>query len=131
LQYFIAIRITFKKYRNNTFMKQKTTNSKEHLFEEISRKEAIKKIGSYAALTALGTFIILSPKTAQAQSISDGGYENSSGCNDGNCLTACGCVDKDANCDCVTTSPDPFQGDTNSKSNATFESKYKSRYNKE
>jgi hypothetical protein len=110
-------------------MKQEITQSKEHIFEEITRKEAIKKIGSYAALTALGTFIILSPKAAQAQSISNGGYENSSGCNDGNCITACGCVDKDANCDCVTPNPDPFQGNATPKSTTTFESKYKLKYN--
>lgn len=39
--------------------------------EEISRKEAIKKIGNYGkytALTALATYIILDPKKAQAQS---------------------------------------------------------------
>ena len=36
--------------------------------EEISRKEALKKIGKYTALTALGTYLILSPKKAQAQS---------------------------------------------------------------
>jgi hypothetical protein len=36
--------------------------------KEISRKEAIKKMGKYAALTAIGTFTILSPKKAQAQS---------------------------------------------------------------
>ena len=39
--------------------------------ENISRKEAIKKIGNYgkyAALTALGTYMILNPKKAQAQS---------------------------------------------------------------
>ena len=35
---------------------------------EISRKEAIKKAGKYAALTAIGTFIILSSKKAQAGS---------------------------------------------------------------
>ena len=35
---------------------------------DISRKEAIKKMGKYAALTAMGTFMILSPKKAQAQS---------------------------------------------------------------
>ena len=34
----------------------------------INRKEAIKKMGRYAGLTALGTFMILSPKKAQAQS---------------------------------------------------------------
>lgn len=36
--------------------------------ESISRKEAVKKMGKYAALTALGTFIILSPQKAQASS---------------------------------------------------------------
>lgn len=39
--------------------------------EEISRKEALKKIGNYgkyAALTAIGTYTILSPKKAQASS---------------------------------------------------------------
>ena len=39
--------------------------------EEISRKEALKKIGNYgkyAALTAIGTYTILSPKKAQAGS---------------------------------------------------------------
>ncbi len=37
----------------------------------ITRKEALKKMGTYgkyAALTALGTYMILSPKKAQAQS---------------------------------------------------------------
>lgn len=39
--------------------------------QEITRKEAIKKIGNYgkyASLTALGTYMILNPKKAQAQS---------------------------------------------------------------
>jgi len=39
--------------------------------KEISRKEAIKKIKSYgkwAALTALGTYLILNPHKAQASS---------------------------------------------------------------
>jgi hypothetical protein len=34
----------------------------------ITRKDAVKKMGRYAALTALGTFIILSPQKAQATS---------------------------------------------------------------
>ena len=45
----------------------KTTNNSQ----DISRKDAIKKIGNYgkyAALTALGTYLILSPQKAQAQS---------------------------------------------------------------
>ena len=37
--------------------------------KDISRKEAIKKMGKYAALTAMGTFMILSPKKAQAESM--------------------------------------------------------------
>ena len=34
----------------------------------ISRKQAINKLGKYAALTAIGTFTILNPKKAQASS---------------------------------------------------------------
>ena len=40
--------------------------------EEISRKEALKKIGNYGkytALTALGTYMLLNPKKAQAFSV--------------------------------------------------------------
>ena len=43
----------------------------EKNIQNISRKEAIKKIGNYgkyAALTALGTYMILNPQKAQAQS---------------------------------------------------------------
>ena len=50
---------------------KKETNKKE-----ISRKDALKKIGDYgkyAALTAMGTFLILNPKKAQAMSQSDPG----------------------------------------------------------
>lgn len=39
--------------------------------ENITRKQAIKKIGNYgkyAALTAIGTYLLLNPKTAQASS---------------------------------------------------------------
>ena len=39
--------------------------------EDITRKEALKKIGNYskyAALTALGTYMILNPQKSQAQS---------------------------------------------------------------
>lgn len=42
--------------------------------ETISRKEALKKIGEYgkyASLTAIGTFMILNPKKAQAASNPD------------------------------------------------------------
>lgn len=36
--------------------------------KEITRKEALTKLGTYAAFTALGTLVLLSPKTAQAGS---------------------------------------------------------------
>jgi hypothetical protein len=36
--------------------------------DNITRQQALKKLGRYAGLTALGTFMILSPKKAQAQS---------------------------------------------------------------
>ncbi len=39
--------------------------------EGITRKEAIKKMGKYAALTSIGTFIILNPMKSQAQSVPD------------------------------------------------------------
>ena len=41
--------------------------------EEISRKDALKKIGNYgkyAALTAVSTYMLLNPKKAQASSTS-------------------------------------------------------------
>lgn len=47
------------------------TKNNQNKQEEITRKEAIKKIGSYgkyAALTALGTYMILNPQKAQAAS---------------------------------------------------------------
>lgn len=48
----------------------------ENKLQEISRKAAIKKIGNYskyAALTALGTYMILNPQKAQAASMPEGG----------------------------------------------------------
>ncbi|MGY8939227.1 MAG: hypothetical protein ACKVK4_04540 [Flavobacteriales bacterium] len=50
----------------------KNNNTKEEA--EISRKEAISKIGKYgkyAALKALGTYLILNPQKAQASSPAD------------------------------------------------------------
>ena len=47
----------------------KEQNKNNH--SDISRKEALKKIGGYgkyAALTALGTYLILNPQKAQAGS---------------------------------------------------------------
>ena len=49
-------------------MKKENKNSTETTPFGITRKDAIKKIGKYAALTAVGTFMILNPKKAQAQS---------------------------------------------------------------
>ena len=49
-------------------MKKENKNSKETTPSGINRKDAIKKMGKYAALTAVGTFMILNPKKAQAQS---------------------------------------------------------------
>lgn len=49
-------------------MKKQIKNTNQ---ENITRKEAIKKIGNYgkyAALTALGTYMILNPQKAQASS---------------------------------------------------------------
>mgnify|MGYP003636988166 FL=1 len=51
-------------------MKNQTEN------KEISRKDALRKIGNYGkytALTAIGTYMILSPKKAQAASPEDPG----------------------------------------------------------
>jgi|TARA_B110000093_G_scaffold104475_1_gene112297 hypothetical protein len=48
----------------------------ENNSQDISRKDALKKIGSYskyAALTALGTYMILNPQKAQASSPADPG----------------------------------------------------------
>lgn len=55
-------------------MKDITTDKKEAI--DINRKEALKKIGNYgkyAALTALGTYMILNPQKAQAASPEDPG----------------------------------------------------------
>ncbi len=41
--------------------------------DQITRKEAIRKMGKYAALTAMGTFLILNPKKAHATSPPDPG----------------------------------------------------------
>ncbi|MDT7831598.1 hypothetical protein RQM59_04360 [Flavobacteriaceae bacterium S356] len=53
-------------------MKKQTENRSQ----DISRKEALQKIGNYgkyAALTAIGTYIMLNPKKAQAASPQDPG----------------------------------------------------------
>lgn len=45
---------------------------KQKIAQEITRKDALKKIGNYgkyAALTAIGTYVLLNPKKAQAASL--------------------------------------------------------------
>ncbi|WP_179318056.1 hypothetical protein [Winogradskyella helgolandensis] len=46
---------------------------KENNSDKITRKEAISKMGKYAAITAVGTFVILNPLKSQAQSPPDPG----------------------------------------------------------
>ena len=50
-------------------MKKENKNSIKNTPSGITRKDAIKKMGKYAALTAVGTFMILNPKKAQANSV--------------------------------------------------------------
>ena len=58
-------------------MEKKAATKKETAPSGITRKEAINKMGKYAALSALGTFVILNPKAAQAQSVGlDGSGDN-------------------------------------------------------
>ena len=54
-------------------MKKENKENEEIIPSGITRKDAIKKMGKYAALTAMGTFMILNPKKAQAQSAAPGG----------------------------------------------------------
>jgi hypothetical protein len=51
-------------------MNKESKDNEEIAPSGITRKDAIKKMGKYAALTALGTFMILNPKKAQATSAS-------------------------------------------------------------
>lgn len=51
--------------------------NKDSSKNQITRNEALKKMGKFAALTAVGTFAILSPKKAHAQSgpLDPGGWK--------------------------------------------------------
>ena len=135
-------------------MKQDFKDTTTQNTEMLSRGDAIKKIGGYAALTALGTFMILNPQKAQAQSIPDTGGGGGFPCTDGKTTTCCpDCYDGettticaseecfgnlDSNGDCNTGTPcspgggDPFQGNGNNKSNTTnkinFDPKYNTKY---
>ena len=58
------------------------SENKKQYAKDISRKAALKKMGSYAAFAALGTMMILNPQKAQAQSAPPGqgsGFPNSGG----------------------------------------------------
>ena len=44
----------------------KTEGSSQLESKKITRKEALKKVGKYAAFTAAATIVILNPKEAQA-----------------------------------------------------------------
>ena len=44
------------------------SQNKEQHSKDISRKDALKKMGSYAAFAALGTIIMLNPQKSQAVS---------------------------------------------------------------
>ena len=58
-------------------MKKQNKSSTKNTPSGITRNEAIKKMGKYAAFTAVGTFMILNPKKAQAQSVAPnpGGWD--------------------------------------------------------
>ncbi len=60
-------------------MKKNTKNTEETAPSGISRKDAIKKMGKYAALSTISTFIILDPKKAQASSASPSSSDSGSG----------------------------------------------------
>ena len=51
-------------------------NSQGKNKDEITRKEALKKAGKYAALTAATMLVILSPKESQAESPPTPGWCN-------------------------------------------------------
>ena len=57
-------------------MKKEIDNNEEINPSEITRKQAIKKMGKYGALISLGTFMILNPKQAQAMSAAGGGSDS-------------------------------------------------------
>ena len=57
-------------------MKKEIDNNEEINPSEITRKQAIKKMGKYGALISLGTFMILNPKQAQAMSAAAGGSDS-------------------------------------------------------
>ncbi len=57
----------------------KDNSLKEKRSEEITRKDALKKMGSYAAFAALGSVMLLNPQKSQAQSTPPNPGPNGSG----------------------------------------------------
>ena len=63
-------------------MKEDSKDLTEKAPYGITRKEALQKMGKYAAFTAMGTFVILNPKKAQAQSADPGAGLDAPGADD-------------------------------------------------
>ena len=63
-------------------MKEDSKDLTEKAPYGITRKEALQKMGKYAAFTVMGTFVILNPKKAQAQSADPGAGFDAPGADD-------------------------------------------------
>ena len=63
-------------------MKEDSKELTEKAPHSITRKEALQKMGKYAAFTVMGTFVILNPKKAQAQSADPGAGLDAPGTDD-------------------------------------------------
>ena len=63
-------------------MKKDSNELTEKAPHGITRKEALQKMGKYAAFTVMGTFVILNPKKAQAQSADPGAGLDAPGTDD-------------------------------------------------
>ena len=63
-------------------MKEDSKELTEKAPHGITRKEALQKMGKYAAFTVMGTFVILNPKKAQAQSANPGAGLDTPGTDD-------------------------------------------------
>jgi hypothetical protein len=60
-------------FKQEYFFKMKKIN-KVSSATNLSRRDALKKAGKYAAFTAIASLVILSPKTSQADSPPDPGW---------------------------------------------------------
>ena len=63
-------------------MKEDSKDLTEKAPYGITRKEALQKMGKYAAFTVMGTFVILNPKKAQSQSANPGAGLDAPGTDD-------------------------------------------------